>query len=221
MKFNLLILISLFILMFGLNILAVSPFDETDALNGLSFQGSKLFNLELGIDRYYHFFVHDAQTGVILNANETNCTFSLMDNNGLCIDRITPFECLEDPQIKIINISSSLINLTGDYYFFVKCSNLLNTKGVGIQGVINANDNQGLSGFNIWSCPTNFSFLYFIGAFIFFFIYLAIKINERLLGVFAGLMLLVLYFYIGACAPLLTSPILVFGLLVTLWFALT
>ena len=111
-------------------------------------------------------------------------------------------------------------NETGIYNYEVQCNQ--NDSYGSVSGVFEIGENS-IKGLSFWTCPdtsSGFNILYILIGLSIFTIILALWINESLIGVMGGLMILFSYFYIGGCAPLLASPLLVVGLLITAFFGL-
>lgn len=85
--------------------------------------------------------------------------------------------------------------------------------------VIEDTTSIGSGQFELWTCPTNWTFpiLYLIiSAAI---IIVGFNFESSIIGILGSLMLMMSYFFIGACSPVVLSPLAIIGLLLTLKFA--
>jgi len=71
----------------------------------------------------------------------------------------------------------------------------------------------------VWSCPASYGGIYLILGLAVLLIIFSLITQEHIFGILGGIIVFFSYFYIGACGPLITAPLLVAGILITVLFA--
>ncbi|NCC71395.1 hypothetical protein EOM09_07490 [bacterium] len=107
------------------------------------------------------------------------------------------------------------LNKTGNYNYNIYCKE-------GNKSNIFSGDFEVQNQNNLWSCPDTSQktmILSLIIGLAVLLIIFALITKYSIFGVLGGIILFFSYFFIGACAPLLTAPLLVAGILITILFA--
>jgi hypothetical protein len=177
------------------------------------------------INNYFYAHLHPyyASNGLIVNTSELSCDYHLYSENilweHLSVGDLEPYGAS-----MFARINESYFNETGLYSIMMwceceTCEPPHNDIGGFTQYMFEVYDDNEINQFKVWSCPTSYNGLYLILGLAVLLIILSLVLRESIFGVLGGFIIFFSYFYIGACAPLLTGFLLVAGILITLFFA--
>jgi len=158
-----------------------------------------------------HSGIYDTKTGVKLD--DANCSLQIV--------RYEPLETIyEETDYTYVNdtttINGSVLNTTGEHKAEFWCHNNDSTKG----GFTSVHfDVVEETTFGLWHEPTDWTFPIVYLLITAFLIWLSLTYQSGLLGVLSGLMLIFSYFLIGATSPILFTPLIIVGFLLTFKFA--
>jgi hypothetical protein len=162
--------------------------------------------------------VYDSSTGLIYDPDDVNCSYQLysymeekivktgtLGNSSESLTATIPGTDLltADNLLVMITCTDTVNGGYHSYHFSVK--DRMDTEAV----------------LSLWTCPSStqeYIIVIGISILIIFMILLAIYSGDYLYGVIGSLMMIFLYFNIGACSPILFSPLLISGILMTLLF---
>lgn len=226
-------LLSLFILFASLSNLALSqPSNPLEFNEGLVISGSDFEYHTLGENKTVHFHVFDQKTGVLIPDEEVDCHHHLY--------RLEPeYENINANGNFTVNaygislvLNDSQLDKEGLYGLNIRCNSTDTIDGEEVEkgGFARydfkvreyvSTSSEGSIGRIIWTCPSDWTFPVIYMVLTILVILSSMLFKAPLFGVFGGVMLIFSYLYIGACSPLLLSPLLIIGILLTIRFAIT
>ena len=215
------LLIGLFVFfVFTISNVYSQPWLQQEFPQGLVIQPSVINSWFVDENKLVTFYVYDSITGKLISPAQLNCTYMIYDNTQLRLRQTLDIEeCFNYVNQQKILINHTIFDGIEDTYgYSLHCHT--DDKGGSVSGYYDLYDNTKVQGIGIWTCPTHYNLLWIILVIIIATFILAIAIQQELFGVLAGIMTIGLYFYIGACSPIMMAPIGVIGLLITLYFAI-
>lgn len=158
-----------------------------------------------------HSGVYDAKTGVKLE--DANCSLQIVRYEPLeTVYEKTDFAYVNDTT----EIDGDVLNTTGEHKAEFWCHNDDSTKGGFVATHFDVVEE---TAFGFWSEPDDWTFPIVYLLLTVLLIGFAFANESSLLGVLGGLMLIFSYFLIGATSPILFTPLLIVGIILTFKFA--
>lgn len=150
--------------------------------------------------------------------------YKVFDNNGAIVSADCNWELYNGNTLYADGVATTFVNnniTTGDYIFNIWCNATDNGTAVGGFNTIDFTKNDVIMGTE-WTCPVgkDWTFPIILILLSVIIMLIAIAYETPIFGIIGGLMFTFSYFYIGACSPLLMSPVLIVGLLLTFRLAL-
>lgn len=191
---------------------------EQELNTGITIETIKFNYHYLNEEKYVHVHLFDTTTGLIISDGSPTCKYHLYSENVGWEHLITDGLLSSYGAGQYDYISNETFNETGKYAIMLWCED--DEKGGFIQYKFDVLDKDSLH-FSVWSCPSDsrqFIPLWILLGMTILLFMLAITLRESLFGILSGLSLTMMYFFIGACAPLMYAPIMIAGILLTLYF---
>lgn len=221
------ILLATFILLVTMGaVLAQPPTNPLEFNEGLVLSSNDFDYHTKNTNKTIHFHVFDKKTGLLIPDNESECHHHLY--------RITPeYEDLSyngnftvDAYGITLTIGSGNFTEEGEYGLNIRCNTTQTIDGAEVEkGGYSRYDfkvrdiiQTSTKGKIIWTCPVDWTFPIIYMVLTLLVIIGALAFNSDIIGILGGIMLTFSYLFIGSCSPLLLSPVLVIGLLLTLRF---
>ena len=206
------------VMIFSMVMVSAQPFNQ-QLDEGITIETIQFDSHYLNEDKYIHVHLFETSSGLIINDGSPRCEYHLYSENVGWEHIITDGLLTPYGVGQFDYISNESFNETGKYAILLWCED--DVKGGFIQYKFNVIDKSSIH-FSVWSCPSEpnqFLPLWILLGMTILLFMLCVTLKESLFGILSGISLFMLYFFIGACAPLMYAPILISGLLLTLYFA--
>jgi len=172
----------------------------------------------INTSHYVHIHVFNTVTGLIVNTSNYDCFYHLYShNNGrehiITDGTLTPYgtgyqDYINESYFIEEDIFTVLIWCNGDTQGGFTEYSFKTLPQIDSYGEV-----------RLWSCPVTTQSYLIIGLIIGMIIFLySLSLKSSIFGVFGGFSTIFLYFVIGACSPLLLSPILLTGILLSYYY---
>lgn len=215
------VLLVIFLSIMSNMVLAVSPFtqefNEFITIENFDIQ-DHLINTNKSLENH----VINSNSGMPINTTLTNCSYELYKKTGGW-DEISSADADTDGMHISHTFDAGLFNTTGSYGIRIICECLacgVDDADIGgfTQYSFNVYDDS-FGTFQLWTCPDSYTGILIMIGLAILLIMFAIWIKEPIFGILGGLTLTSSYLFIGACAPLMTSPLVIAGILITVLFS--
>jgi len=162
--------------------------------------------------------VYDLSTGLIYDPDDVNCSYQLYSYMQEQIIRTGTLS--NESESLTATISGTDLLSADNLLVMITCTDTVNGGYHSYHFKVQESmDTEAV--LSLWTCPSSnqeYLVVIFISIIIIFMNMLAIYSGDYLYGVIGSLMMIFLYFNIGACSPILFSPLLISGILMTLLF---
>lgn len=194
-------------------LISATLISSTDFTNGLVIEGNNFNDVVVNSNFTFNFNIFDKETGVL--TDNATCYYNLYQND-IFDDGVYSSAVTQD--IFKYQITKN-INKSGSYILGIRCDNKhsnITTKGAFTKIEFDVSE---VTAFGIWKEPDSWAFPIIYMVITAIIILLALVYTSSIIGVLGSVMIIFLYFLIGATSPLLFLPLLIVGLLLTFKFA--
>lgn len=223
-----LLILSLFILLVTLGTAFAQQPNPLEFNEGLVLSGADFDTHERGDNKTIHFHVFDQKTGVLIPDNESECHHHLYRLEPRYEDLTANGNFTVDAYGITLFLNASNFEDEGAYGLNVRCNSTREINGeeqelggfTRYEFEVRDHIDPGSTGKILWMCPADWTFPIVFILISLLMIVAALTFDANLFGIFGGLMFAFSYLYIGACSPILLSPVLIGGLLIAFAFAI-